>query len=250
MFYKALLLFDLHVPYEDESALTIASDFAQDFKPKVVVAGGDWQDCGAASKFVDENDVTLEEEYETESQLLDRFKVTHWLEGNHEERIRRIGGTVDPRLRSLLDPAKNLNLEKRGINILPYDPWKGVLELGKLSVLHGWWYNQYSARKHAEAYGCCAYGHSHRFQTFTPSQAFERNTGFNIGCLCQLDLPYTKNKPPRGWIQGFAFGYFLKSGHFSLYDVRLIGDEVVINGKVYGRHTAPQKPSTLEPHLL
>ena len=223
---KVLFLFDVHIPDEDRAALRIAKEFAEDWRPDRVIAGGDWQNCDYASNFPEESTATMEEEYRREEQLLEEFHVTDWFEGNHEERIRRIGGRVDPRFRSLLDPVKNLHLVERGIRVYPYHPKTGVLTLGKLSVLHGWWCNQYAARKHAEAYGCCLFGHIHTFQVFTPSQAFESHTGFAVGCLCKLDLPYTQNKPPRSWIQGFAFGYFLRSGHFSLYDVRIIGAEI------------------------
>jgi hypothetical protein len=160
--------------------------------------------------------------------------VTHFLMGNHEERLLRVG-LLKKTLRSMVDPAKNLELDKRGIRWKPYDKIDGVFKFGKLHALHGCFCNEYAARKHADAYGCCIFGHTHRVQIHQPKHAFSAHSGYNIGCLCREDLPYAKSGPPSGWGQAFAFGYFYRSGHFNLYIVRLIGEQVCIEGKTYRR---------------
>ena len=108
-----------------------------------------------------------------------------------------------------------------------------MIRLGKLKVLHGFRFNQYAAKWHADTYGCCLFGHTHRFQQITPAQAFDSNTGFNCGHLAKDMLSYEENKGPLGHTRGFAFGYFYKNGHFSLYMVRAIGSKLMINGKEY-----------------
>lgn len=227
-------LFDLHVPNEDPTVVKIARDFHHDFKPHISVAGGDWQDVGMVSTFADEDTIDLADEFDAVNSYMDMFKVTHWLEGNHEERLRRVG-LSNPRLRKILSPALNLNFEKRGTHIFPYHRKRGILKLGKLKVLHGFYTNEYVARKTSDAFGCCVFGHAHRFQSYQPKTCFEGRTGFSIGCGAKLDLPYASSRPPQGWMQGFVFGYILKSGHFSIYPVRIVGPEVIINGKPYTR---------------
>lgn len=231
---KALLMFDVHVPDHDKKALALVKDFADDFKPDIVIAGGDWQNCDQVSTYPNETDLDIQDEFEQTEELIETFGVTDWMEGNHEQRLRR-PGSPHRWLRKSLDPVRNLHLRERGINVFPYHKKKGVKKLGKLKVLHGFWCNKYAAATHSLAYGCCAFGHTHRFQTFSPKQAFESSTGFNVGCLSKLDLPYTAAKPPNGWVQGFAFVYIHKSGQFSFNNVRLIGNNFVINGKEYKR---------------
>ena len=105
---RALFLFDVHVPEHDPKVLKLASDFAKDFKPHIVVAGGDWCNCDSAGKYRAEHAISLDKEYEIVRGLLREFKVTHYLEGNHGERIRRKGGEVPKEFRSLLDVRTNL----------------------------------------------------------------------------------------------------------------------------------------------
>ena len=159
-----------------------------------------------------------------------------FFEGNHEERLRRIG-LVKPDLRSILSPYENLHIEKRKIIYIPYvnAPEQGTANFGYLTALHGWWTNKNAATSHAQTYGCCVFGHTHRIQTHQPLHAFSGNTGFNIGCTCRLDLPWQKSRPPAGWQQAFGYARIYPNNHFTLDTARLIGDIFTIDGKRYER---------------
>lgn len=231
---KILFLPDIHVPYHDPGALKIAAEFARDWRPSSVCCLGDLMTADQVSGYDNECDVDLSDEFSMARECIDIFGVTHFLEGNHEERLRRVGLTKK-NMRGLLDVRKNLELDKRGIHWRPYDPVKGVFKFGKLNALHGWFTSEYAARKHADTYDCCIFGHTHRFQAHQPKHAFEKHTGYNIGCLCKLEGHSITGSAPTGWSQGFAFMYLVKSGHFNLYPVRIIGGQVCIEGKVYRR---------------
>ena len=235
---RVMFLPDIHVPYQDEAALKIVYDFRKDFKPHRTVIMGDMISADQVSGFKNDEETGLDEEYQIANHWLDKLTAEKdfFIEGNHEERLRR-AGLVKPTLRKILSPVLNLQLKKRKIKFVPFDNnyKKGTVQFGKLIALHGWWAPDHAAKKHAVTYGCCVFGHTHRHQTYQPAHAFEKNTGFNIGCLCRLDMPWQETSGPRGWTQGFAFAYFFKGGHFSFYDVRLIGKEFVINGKYYKR---------------
>ena len=226
--------FDRHTPEHDPLVDRIVREFLQDFNPHIRVAGGDWQTVDQVSHFNSESKIHLREEFRLNREMLRRFGITHYLEGNHEERLRRIGGVVDERIRSLLDLRENLELEKLGIQLLPYHPRHGVLKLGELKVLHGFYANEYVAKKTAGIYGTCVFGHCHRFQTFQSKEAFHNRVGFAVGMLGRLDQPWADDRAPMGWAQGFAFGYLHRNGWFDLYPVRINGGRVTINGKVYG----------------
>jgi len=232
---KFFLGFDRHAPDHDPRMDRLVSDFLADFKPDIRVAGGDWMNVDQVSHFDNESDIDLKDEFGMTREALHKFGITHYLEGNHEERLRRIGLKLDPRLRSMVDLGENLQLKKLGIPLLPYHRRKGVLKIGHLRVLHGFYATEYVTKKMSMIYGTCVFGHTHRFQTFQPKDAYESHCGFNIGMMGKLDQPYTDNKAPLGWCQGFAFGYVHRNGWFDLYPVRVYNHRVVINNKVYKR---------------
>lgn len=238
---RVLFVPDIQIPDHDASALKIVMDFKRDFKPHDVCQLGDLMNADQVSSYPNEADIELEEEFALARSVLRDLGVTHFLMGNHEERLTRVG-LVSRKIRSMLNPVKNLHLEQMGIKWRPYHKTDGVMRWGKLTALHGFFCNEYAAKKHADAYGCCIFGHTHRYQIHQPKHAFSSHTGYNIGCLCKLDLPYRTSDPPDGWAQAFAFGYFFRSGHFSLYPVRLIGDQICIEGKVYRRHSRLYEP--------
>lgn len=232
---KFVVGFDRHCPEHDPEIDQIFGDFLLDFKPHIRIAGGDWQTVEQVSHFDNETDIDLDDEFEMNREVLRRWKITHYLEGNHEERLRRVGMKLDKRLRSLVDLERNLHLRKLKIRLLPYHPTKGVLRLNCLKILHGFYANEYVAKKTALTYGTCVFGHAHRFQTFWPKAAFNDRVGFSIGMMGKLDQSYTQDRPPMGWAQGFAFGYMHKDGYFDLYPVRIVGKQVTIEGRMYQR---------------
>jgi len=227
--------FDRHCPEHDPKIDQIVTDFLHDFKPQIRIAGGDWQSVDQVSSFDSESRTDLKEEFEMNRAILRKWKITHYLEGNHEERLRRVGMNIDPRLRSCVDLASNLQLKKLGIAFLSYHPIQGVLQIDHLKALHGFYANEYVAAKTARTYGTCVFGHAHRFQTFWPKEAFNTSVGFSIGMLGKLNQTWVQDRAPMGWAQGFAFGYIHPDGWYDLYPVRILGDQVTINNKTYMR---------------
>lgn len=230
-----LLVPDMHGADCDLSALSILDEFKKDFKPHHTVFFGDLINADAVSKYDSHGGPTLEQEYGTANAMLDRFKPDIFLEGNHEERLRR-PGLVKQELVDVLSPVKWLNIEKRKIKWYPYtnDPDK-ILRVGYLTMIHGFAFNEHACKTEAQCFGCVVHAHTHRIATYQPKNAYHNHTGFNIGCLCKLNLGYQSTGQPRGWAQGFAYAYIFPDGNFSLYQVRLINDNIVINDKVYKR---------------
>jgi len=226
--------FDRHAPEFDPTVDKIFGDFLKDFKPHRRIAGGDWLNCDQITDYPYDYETDLKDDVEETNEKLDLWKITDYLEGNHEERLGRCG-LVRKGIRSLLNPRYLLELDKRGIRYFPYDRKRGVLKLGKLSILHGFYINEYVAAKTAAAYGCCMFGHAHRFQVFQPRSTFVNHTGFSIGMMGNVDQSWEKGKPPSGHMQGFVFGYLHRNGHFDLYPVRIVGQQVIIEGRAYSR---------------
>jgi hypothetical protein len=166
------------------------------------------------------------------------------MEGNHEERFRR-PGNVDWALWRLVEPTYWFELSRRNIQWVPYSNRdKDIYRIGKMSFIHGFSCSEHAVKMEATSFGCVVHGHTHRIAMFQPRACGVAHTGFNIGCMCQLDLDYASTGRPRGWAQAFGFGYFFKSGHFSFYIARLIGKEFVIDGKVYSRGVIKHESDT------
>lgn len=51
---KVLVLSDLHAPYHDVKAISIAKQFHDDFKPDITIALGDWLDVTNVSAFAND----------------------------------------------------------------------------------------------------------------------------------------------------------------------------------------------------
>lgn len=231
---RVLVLSDIHAPFQDEQALSVAKAFQKDFRPHITIALGDWIDSSAFSTHAkDIENFDQLDEYLIASQLLDDFKPQIWIDGNHEDRLFR-PGNIPQSYRRLLDHRKWLRFKERGIKHHPYSSHeKHIYKLGKLSFVHGFSAGQYAAARAASRYGSVVLGHTHRLQIVQLPHASYKHTGFNIGCLCRLDQNYTKTWDPHGWGHGFGYGYVYKSGNFTFNVARLIGDKIHLEGKEY-----------------
>jgi len=215
--------------------LNLFEEVQQDLQPDYTVFGGDVANCDWASSFNNDSHTSAEEEAEMVSGLLDRFRVTHYLMGNHEARCTREGSKIPEAHRSILNIPSLCNLDAKRVKWYEYDSSEDaeLLQIGKLTVIHGFNYNQYCSRTHAENYGCVMHGHAHRCQTFSSKGGGKKMTGISVGCMCPPTLPFERGLPPRGHMQAFALVWQHPDGHFDFHVVRVVGPEVVVNGKVY-----------------
>lgn len=243
---KVIAMPDLHAPYHNEAAVKVVESFISDWRPHVRIALGDWVDGSTVSGYA--RDVALYdqlEEFEICNTLIDRLlpsetypgskrkSVNYYLEGNHEQRFRRFGN-IPQDYRRLLDPRHWLALDKRRITWVPYSHFlSDILRIGDLSFIHGFAVNQYAAAKEASRFGNVVHGHTHRVMQYTLPHAMQKVTGYNIGCLCNLEQDYVQTRGPGSWQHAFGFGYIYKSGKFTWNIVTIKGDTVNIEGKEY-----------------
>lgn len=152
-----------------------------------------------------------------------------WFEGNHEYRTKRISEN-DPQWQGLIEPENNLDLSKYVIV-----PFNQVLTLGHMNFLHGIYYNKYNAAKHLfEFEDNVFYGHTHSCQIFTKTTPIHNHPkqGVNIGCMCNKNPHYKRNKP-NDWVHQFMYFYLLEDGTFHYYLPTIIDNHCVINGRLY-----------------
>ena len=127
--YKALVIPDVHVPFQDDLSLNALERYMADNRFDEVVYIGDLLDFAQISKFNQgsplEESRNISDDYKIAKQILDRHisiikknnrkaKFT-LLEGNHEDRIER-WLAKNPQVKGLVEVNIGLKLGERGIN--------------------------------------------------------------------------------------------------------------------------------------
>jgi predicted phosphodiesterase len=232
------ILSDIHAPYHDDEALSVALDALAKINPTVVILNGDTIDFYAVSRFDRDPDRrNLGQEIEIGRGVLRHirkrfpkarivFKV-----GNHEERWRAflINNAADLLGLSEFQLAAVLHLPDLDIECVGD---KRPLLVGKLPVLHGHEYKTGFAPPvnparglflRSKASALCGHFHQrseHQERTLEGSIIATWSTG----CLCQRDPAYM---PLNNWSHGYAT---VTVGAGGLFHVE---NRIIIDGKIY-----------------
>jgi len=205
---------DTHGDHLDTEAWSFVRDFIADFRPKHRIHLGDawdfrWLRSGASNE---ERAEDVLADIDAGMNLIDEYKPTVFLFGNHDHRLIRgckdATGVVRQAHKDLHEQIMRL-FNMHGTRVYPYHSFKGVHMLGDLACIHGYHHGVYAARQHAMAYGDCLHGHTHAVDTgsFHNQRAGGAVTGRAIGCLCELDMEYaTHRTTSMRWQHGFAYG--------------------------------------------
>jgi predicted phosphodiesterase len=205
---------DTHGDQLDREAWAFVLDFIADFRPTIRVHLGDawdfrWLRQGASNE---ERADDVLADIDAGMNLIDEYKPTAFLMGNHDHRLIRgckdTTGVVRQAHRDLHDQIMRL-FGMHGTQVYPYHSFKGVHMLGDLACIHGYHHGVYAPRQHAMAYGNCIHGHTHAVESaaFHNMRAGGAVTGRAIGCLCDLDMDYATIRATSMRCQhGFAYG--------------------------------------------
>ena len=249
-----LALFDTHWGYErhnghkvalhDEKAISVALQFAQDFKPDHLILGGDILDCGAISHHnhgkpgAVEGFRLLGDAKELRDSLITPLESLHpktltYIVGNHEDWLTDLVEQI-PALEGIVDVRSILKLSNKWKVV----PQGGLHRLGKLVFIHG---DQVKGGEHTAKWATQAYeknvrfGHHHTYQVYTKTSAVEANghTGIAVPCLRRKGPKYGGGSPNR-WMQGFLWGYVDgPEGCFNDYVTVIINGKTIVEGKAY-----------------
>lgn len=248
---KFTFLTDLHYGYErrsghkiplhDERAMNVALEFVHDYRPDVLILGGDILDCGAISHHnrnkpgKTEGLRLLTDAEECKAKFISQLPIATqqvFITGNHEDWLQQAEDEL-PGLTGLLNVERLLGL----------DDWQVVpqgeyFELGKLTFIHG---DQLSAADHCAKNavinwdGNIRFGHMHTHQVYTknsPKHNQLGTTGMAVGCLCRKDPSYGKGRPNR-WVQGINYGVVFHGGNFADQHSAIVNGRMLANGKIY-----------------
>lgn len=203
---------DSHGDMQDDKAVAAMFEFCKLWKPEVRIHGGDAFDFRPLRKKATDQELREGKCLDVQMgiEFLTKFRPTHFLRGNHDERLWDLHKSDDGQKReAAIATAEQIMqaLSKVGCtNVYPYHKRLGVCEVGKLRCVHGYGAGVSAARQHAQVYGACLFGHVHRIDSYT-APALERRIARTCGCLCKLDFDY--NRAMINSLQqehGFAYG--------------------------------------------
>jgi hypothetical protein len=245
---KSVLLPDIHYPHYEEKVMDSINEFIYDYDPDEIVYMGDQVslDCisgwNRRKPLLKEGQRLLEEYDGFDYHVLQQHEgITRddidrvFIMGNHEERITWYC-EEHPELDGMINLDRHLELQERGYKIIPFN---GIHQIGKLSVIHGYYWNKYHAAKTLDAFeGNVVYSHVHNPQMYakvSPVDANGYHTATSLPCICNIKPDYKKNAP-NFWINGFGIVEHLPAtGYFNLYTIIIVDGSFMYNGVYYGK---------------
>ena len=245
---KTVLLPDIHHPHYEERTMDCVNQFICDYDPDELVYMGDQLSLDCIS-FWNRNRPLLKEgqrlikDYNDfnkdilkvhENITRDDIRRTFMI-GNHEHRINAYV-EKNPELEDFIDIVRHLELAERDYKIIPYN---AVHKVGKLNVIHGYYWNVYHAKKTVDVFeGNIVYAHVHNPQMYVKISPIDQkgyHMATSLPCLCNIKPDYKKNAP-NFWVNGFGIVEHLPAtGFFNLYTIIIIEGSFMWNGTYYGK---------------
>lgn len=233
-----LLISDLHIPYHDIGAITIALDYGKKQKVNTIFINGDLIDNAQVSKF--ERDLkkrSVKEEFDATKEFLVILRKTfpnaaiYWLKGNHCIRWEKFLSAKAPEIWG--DPyfhlEERLRLSEQQVQILDDTI---LVKAGKLSISHGHHifkgiFSPVSPARGAymKAKQSLIVGHLHR-ASHHPEVDLDNNvvSCWSTGCLCELRpnySPLVSNSQ-----HGFAHITVEKNGDYTVKNYQIIKGKI------------------------
>jgi hypothetical protein len=228
-----IIVGDNHGELEERSATDAMFKFVKDWQPKYRIHLGDNWDFSPMRSKVGETEAheNIGGDFKAGMEFLEKFKPTHFLRGNHDERLWEFShrkGMLGEYTRSLVVTAEDY-LRKIKCPMLPYDKRLGVLQFGHLNVIHGYSHGLNAVRTAAQTYGSVVQGHIHSTQTAV-IPALEYRVGRSIACLCELDPNYTLRTI--GFLNhahGFGYGIInTRTGEYQIWQAEGINGMFIL----------------------
>ncbi len=233
---KIVQINDAHVPFHDEKTFSVIYKFLEYFKPHQLVIPGDFVDFYELSCF-DKNPkrkLSLQDEIDKSYQILKTLKELvneiHFIQGNHEERLRKFLWK-NPELSSLkcLEIDKLLNLDLLKINFYEHE-----YVYKSLSFTHGEVarkYSSYTARAEHDNYGSNrSIGHTHRLGSYFKTDKRGTTSCYEGGCTCILNPEYISGTP--NWQQAITIFYF-RDNMFFAQQIPIHNNQFIFNGRMF-----------------
>jgi predicted phosphodiesterase len=234
---RILIISDLHFPYQNNEAITLALDYGKEKKVDCIILNGDVMDQANISRHErDWRARSIAEEFESVRVFLKSLRLHFpktkivWKLGNHEERWEKFLYNKAPEIFDVNDFQLEVLLKLGELKIEIIKDKRPII-LGKLTVLHGHELMGMGGVNPARATFTktmedTLVGHYHRTSSHSePTMNNRVITVHSQGCLCEMNPMFM---PINKWNLGFAY-----------VDLNIItGDYVlenkkIIKGKIY-----------------
>lgn len=232
---KWLVLSDIHIPYHDDEALSLALEYGAKNNIDHILLNGDICDFFSVSRWMKNPD---ERNLSRELQMTREFlgvlrgenpnaRIVYKI-GNHEERWEHYMYTKAPEVVGLTEFEINklLEFDKYGVELVK---GKQIIKAGsKLTIIHG--HEIYGGSSVNPARGlynqmkvCAMMGHRHQSSAHSEKNADDKFVAcWSIGCLCDMKPEYaTINR----WNHGFAV-VELEGNKFNVNNLRIVNGTI------------------------
>lgn len=249
---RAIVLGDIHFPFQDDKAIELLFTFLKWFKPNKVILNGDITDCWEVSKFSKPLNIQnrLKDELEASTGFLKRLRATAgsaeiiYIFGNHEFRFERYISENAKELNGLkgLSLEEQLELKELDIRVINHHHRDNYLQHGKYLLIGHFnktnKHSGYTAKNLVEEKGISIIqNHTHRGGMSYKTDHSGTRVGFENYCLCSLEPPYMALP---NWQQGFCTIHTYPSGRFNIFPVVIIDGSIRYGDKEFG-HGKAQK---------
>lgn len=217
---KYLIISDLHIPYHNESLLNSVVSMAEKEGIKNLIINGDLVDLAFMSSFEktstqlsqDYIENSLEKTQEIINLLSEKFEKKYFLEGNHDERMRRntLGEKIKAFIPSMHPDSRMKNVPYNSVSGLFLMPIRGFkcllygesLWIGDYRIHHG----QETGNMKVDDHYNTLIGHTHRAEEKFLSTREGIIRKIRTGCLVDLssDIPAATYDSSLKWTNGFA----------------------------------------------
>jgi predicted phosphodiesterase len=228
-----LVISDIHVPYHDNSAITLAIEYGVRENINTIIINGDLLDFATISRFAPDPEARdVQVEFEAAQMFLKclrevfPYAMIIWLKGNHDERYETY---LYQKARELAgDPyftlENRLNLAEFKVELVDA---KILIKAGKLNITHGHLlirgvFAPVNAARGAylRAKASVLIGHVHNTTEHTEGNLDDEiKTCWSTGCLCNLNPPYDPLNTKHN--HGFAHIKTKPEGAFSVKNIRI-----------------------------
>lgn len=248
---------DSHFPFQDEPSLAIAQAIVEDERPNFIVHKGDGLDARTLSRFDKDPNrkETLQDEIDLFRAHLAAMRLASpdsrfiYLEGNHEDRLRRtlwnlegpsaVLGQLTAFQKAMTWPAL-LGLDELGVEFIPYGEQSKREILPKFITKHGSVVRSKSgataSAEQAKYNKSGSSGHTHRLGVVWHRDSNGAHVWAETGCTCKLDPEYCVDPD---WQNGAVFWTFDKQTGAATPELIYIHNGLaVFRGRVYGKRAA------------
>lgn len=254
---KFVFISDHQAPFHLPQAVALSCAFIKDYKPDLVVLGGDIIDFCTISKFTKVGrfmPTTVVQEIETcEEEVLKPTRAAAprarmvWIEGNHEFRLTRYIAAMAKPLEGLINLEDALGCKRNNIEYVAskggngiFSPFSNPSFRKNLTFMHGKLLGPNPAKNQYGKWGASmVMGHAHKESTYRDKQGCgSDHVALAAGCLCKdPDWDDVDN-----YTRGFVAGWINQgTGEFGMDHVRISGDQHTQIYSPWGEYYATRK---------